>query len=117
MTDEDRDLIAKACGMAPERQLVLIHGTDTMVETAQRLGKAGLDKTIVFTGAMVPYAMHGSDAEFNLGFALAAVQCLPAGVYVAMNGQVWRWDRVRKNRTLGIFETADVPSSAPASSA
>src|SRR4051794_5876371 len=66
MTDEDPELIAKACGMAPENQLVVIHGTDTMVDTAVRIGHAGLDKTIVLTGAMVPYAMHGSDAEFNL---------------------------------------------------
>src|SRR5215218_1605057 len=77
MTDEDRTLIARACDMAPEDQLVVIHGTDTMVETAVKLGHAALDKTVVLTGAMVPYAMHGSDAEFNLGFALAAVQCLP----------------------------------------
>jgi len=113
MTDEDRELIVRACGFAPESQLVVIHGTDTMVETAVRLGHEGLKKTIVLTGAMIPYAVHGSDAEFNLGFALAAVQCLPQGVYVGMNGQVWRWDRVRKNKTLGVFEPVDAPP-APA---
>lgn len=110
MTDEDRQLIVKACGMAPEERLVVIHGTDTMVETAVQLGRAALGKTIILTGAMVPYAMHGSDAEFNLGFALAAVQCLPHGVYVGMNGQAWPWDRVRKNKSLGVFETLDAPA-------
>ena len=93
---------ARAC---PERAIVVTHGTDTMCETGQALAAADLpDKTIVLTGAMVPYAFGSSDGLFNLGSALSFVQVLPPGVYVAMNGQRFRWDRVRKNRTTGVFE-------------
>lgn len=105
MNDEDRQRILKACHKAPEENLVVVHGTDTMVETAKLLGEAQLAKTIIMTGAMVPYAITESDALFNLGFALAAAQCVPQGVYVAMNGQVWLWNQVRKNRQLGVFES------------
>lgn len=105
MNDEDRQRILKACQVAPEENLVVVHGTDTMVETAKLLGDAQLAKTIIMTGAMVPYAITESDALFNLGFALAAAQCAPQGVYVAMNGQVWLWNQVRKNRQLGVFES------------
>jgi L-asparaginase len=84
---------------------VITHGTDTMVETAQALAAASLaGKTIVLTGAMVPYAFGSSDGLFNLGSALSFAQVLPEGVYVAMNGQYFPWDRVRKNRASGVFE-------------
>jgi L-asparaginase len=84
---------------------VITHGTDTMTDTARVLGEARLPKTIVLTGAMVPYAFGSSDGLFNLGSALSFVQVLPAGVYVAMNGRCFAWDDVEKNRELGIFES------------
>ncbi len=85
--------------------IVVTHGTDTMVETAHALARARLnDRTIVLTGAMIPYAFGSSDGLFNLGSALSFVQVLPPGVYVAMNGQHFAWDRVRKNRESGVFE-------------
>ncbi len=96
--------ILAACRRAAERRIVVTHGTDTMVETAGIVGQAGLDKTIVFTGSMVPYAFASSDAVFNLGCALTAVQLLPPGVYIAMNGRTFMWNRVKKNRGRGIFE-------------
>lgn len=104
MNDEDRLRILSACQKATEEHIVVVHGTDTMVETAKVLGAASLPKTIILTGAMVPYAITESDALFNLGFALAASQCASHGVYVAMNGRVWPWNHVEKNKTLGIFE-------------
>lgn len=104
MTHENRLHILAACTAAPESQLVVIHGTDTMVETAQVLGEAGLAKTIVLTGAMIPYAVTGSDSLFNLGYSVCAAQLLPQGVYIAMNGRVFPWQNVRKNRELGVFE-------------
>ena len=86
------------CREAAERAIVITHGTDTMVETARALPRAALDgKTIVLTGAMVPYAFGSSDGLFNLGSALSFVQVLPPGVYIAMNGQHFPWDEVRKN--------------------
>jgi L-asparaginase len=95
---------ARACA---ERAIVITHGTDTMVQTARALAEAGLDeKTIVLTGAMVPYAFGSSDGLFNLGSALSFVQVLPPGVYVAMNGQHFPWNAVRKNTATGSFETA-----------
>lgn len=106
MQDDDRTRVLDACSKANENAIVIIHGTDTMRETAQVLGAAALNKTIVLTGAMVPYEIAGSDALFNFGFAAGVAQTLPAGVYVAMNGQVFPWDRVRKNRAAGVFETA-----------
>ena len=104
MTADHRRIIVEHCRQAPESHIVITHGTDTMAETAAALGRAALDKTIVLTGAMVPYKFGSSDGLFNLGSALAFVQTLPAGVYVAMNGRHFRWDRVRKNRQTGIFE-------------
>ena len=106
MTDAHRQSVLEACRKAPETALVVVHGTDTMVETAQVVGRAGLARTIVFTGAMVPYAVQGSDALFNLGFALAMAQAQPHGAYVAMNGRVFPWGDVRKDRTGGVFESA-----------
>ena len=105
MTDDDRRTILENCRHAAEEQIVITHGTDTMAETARVLGEAGLPKTIVLTGAMVPYAFGSSDGLFNLGSALSFVQALPHGVYVAMNGRCFAWDDVEKNRSLGIFES------------
>ena len=98
--------ILESCTRAPESRIVVTHGTDTMVETAKILGQAALPKTIVLTGAMVPYSFTASDAVFNLGSAIAAVQLQPSGVYLAMNGRVFAWDSVRKNRQTGTFEEA-----------
>ncbi len=105
MTAEQRQAIADRCAAAPEKRIVITHGTDTMVETARRLGPAIRDKTVVLTGAMVPYKFGSSDGLFNLGAALALVQTLPPGVYVAMNGRWFPWNAVRKNRERGIFES------------
>jgi L-asparaginase len=104
MTDADREAILDNCRQAPETQIVVTHGTDTMVETARLLAAGAHGKTIVLTGAMVPYAFGSSDGLFNLGSALSFVQVLPPGVSIAMNGRCFRWDRVRKNTALGIFE-------------
>jgi L-asparaginase len=104
MTDADRQLILQNCRGAAEERIVITHGTDTMTDTARVLGEARLGKTIVLTGAMVPYAFGSSDGLFNLGSALSFVQSLPHGVYVAMNGRCFAWDDVVKNRQLGVFE-------------
>jgi L-asparaginase len=104
MTDADRDRILSACRGAPEERIVITHGTDTMEHTARTVGAARLAKTIVLTGAMVPYTFGSSDGLFNLGSALAFAQSLSAGTYVAMNGRCFRWDNVRKNRSSGVFE-------------
>lgn len=107
MTDQDRARIAETCRSAPERAIVITHGTDTMVHTAHALAAAALEgKTIVLTGAMIPYAFGSSDGLFNLGSALSFAQVLPPDVYVAMNGRYFRWDAVRKNRETGYFEEA-----------
>jgi len=105
MTSADRALIVERCRQAAEDRILITHGTDTMVETAAALAAAiGGTKTIVLTGAMVPYAFGSSDGLFNLGSALSFVQVLPPGVYVAMNGRCFDWNRVRKNRETGVFE-------------
>jgi L-asparaginase len=107
MSDVDRQKIVERCAAAEERAVLVTHGTDTMVETARALAAAEIvAKTIVLTGAMVPYAFGSSDGLFNLGSALSFVQVLPPGVYIAMNGQHFRWDLVRKNKTTGVFEAA-----------
>ena len=103
MTDAHRRGVLEACREAPERSIVVVHGTDTMAETAAVLGRAALDKTVVFTGAMVPYSVQGSDAPFNLGFALAACLTLPRGAYVAMNARIFPWDDVVKDKAHGTF--------------
>ncbi len=113
MTDADRDLIANNCAEAPEPEIVITHGTDTMVETARVLAEAVLDKTIVLTGAMIPIAFGSSDGLFNLGGALTAVQVLPPGVYITMNGRVFAWDNVRKNPDTGVFEALDESRTPP----
>ncbi len=104
MDDEDRKLILDACNHASEKMILITHGTDTMAETAKVLGEARLDKTIILTGAMIPYVFGSSDGLFNLGSALAFCQSLPRDVYIAMNGEYFCWDNVRKNRNVGAFE-------------
>lgn len=104
MQEVNRDSVVEACARAPEELIIITHGTDKMVETAERIGRAGLEKTVVFTGAMVPYRVQGSDALFNFGSAFSAVQILPHGVWIAMSGRVFAWNAVRKNREKGRFE-------------
>lgn len=104
MADDDRDIIKEACIRCTEKRILITHGTDTMEVTARHLGPAITDKTVVITGAMVPYAFGSSDGLFNLGSALAFVQTLPPGVYIAMNGRYFHWTNVRKNRSVGMFE-------------
>ncbi len=120
MTDADRNTIAQNCQQTKEDKIIITHGTDTMVETAQVLAKhfahslkgedsgnsslqGGGQKTIVLTGALIPYKFGSSDGLFNLGSALAFVQTLPAGIYIAMNGRCFNWDNVKKNKELGEF--------------
>lgn len=104
MSDDDRDIIAHNCVQCEEEKIVITHGTDTMVETAKVLAEKITDKTIVLTGAMIPYKFGSSDGLFNLGAALAYVQTLPNGIYIAMNGKFFNWNNVRKNKELGLFE-------------
>jgi len=104
MTDADRELIVRNCAQCEESSIVITHGTDTMVETAAAIAQGVSGKTIVITGAMIPFAFGSSDGLFNLGSALSLVQVLPPGVYIAMNGQHFAWDGVRKNRDTGVFE-------------
>lgn len=104
MTDSDRELVVRNCAQCDHSRIVVTHGTDTMVETAAAIAKGVTGKTIVLTGAMIPYAFGSSDGLFNLGSALSFAQVLPPGVYIAMNGQHFSWDCVRKNRDTGVFE-------------
>ena len=104
MTAAHREQIVYACRSCAESHIVVTHGTDTMVDTARVLAAAQLEKTIILTGAMIPYAFGSSDGLFNLGSALSFAQSLPIGVYVAMNGRWFHHDRVRKNRERGVFE-------------
>jgi L-asparaginase len=104
MQDADRQRVLAACQAASEKAIVIVHGTDTMPQTAAVLGAAHLGKTVVLTGAMIPYEIANSDALFNLGFACGVAQTLAPGVYVAMNGQVFAWNNVTKNRAAGVFE-------------
>ncbi len=104
MTDADRNIVLENCKAAPGDRIVIIHGTDRMVETARVLAESIHDKTIVLSGAMIPFMFAGSDSLFNLGSSLAFVQTLPHGVYIAMNGKYFHWDNVRKNREKGEFE-------------
>jgi L-asparaginase len=104
MSDADRALIVQNCLQSEEDRIVITHGTDTMVETAAAVAGAVTGKTVVLTGAMIPYAFGSSDGLFNLGSALSFVQVLTPGVYISMNGKCFPWDRVRKNRERGEFE-------------
>ena len=103
MKDDDRSLIVKNCSACDEDKIVITHGTDTMEQTAQALGRAKIAKTIVLTGAMVPYKFGSSDGLFNLGSAIAFAQTLPHGVFVAMNGRYFSWDNVTKDKQSGKF--------------
>ena len=103
MTAADRRRILAACRRAPEKRIVITHGTDTMAETAAVLGRGLANKTVVLTGAMRPYRFGSSDGLFNLGSAISFAQILPSGVYISMNGRLFPWDDVRKDRRLGIF--------------
>ncbi len=106
MSDADREIISYTCKNAKVDKIIITHGTDTMVKTATYLAAANIDKTIVITGAMIPYAFGtSSDGFFNLGSALAFVQSLPKGVFITMNGRSFNWDNVRKNTDTGYFET------------
>jgi len=113
MTDAERGLIIENCRTAPESRIVITHGTDTMVVTAWALARAVTGKTIVLTGAMIPYKFGSSDGLFNLGSALAFAQTLPPGVYVAMNGRCFAAHRVRKNRETGVFEETESAGAEP----
>jgi L-asparaginase len=104
MTEADRKKILKECQSSEENKILITHGTDTMAETAQLLGKHIQNKTIILTGAMVPYAFGSSDGLFNLGSAMAYLQMLPPGVYISMNGKYFHWNNVRKNKEIGLFE-------------
>ena len=104
MSDQDRQIILDHCLKSAEDRILITHGTDTMEVTARMLGQTLTDKTIVLTGAMIPYKFGSSDGLFNLGSALAFVQTLPHGVYIAMNGKYFQWNNVRKNRQTGEFE-------------
>jgi L-asparaginase len=104
MSEIDRFTIRDNCHRCSEDRILITHGTDTMVETARILGKAKIDKTIILTGAMIPFKFGSSDGLFNLGCAIGFVQALPKGVYIAMNGRIFSWDNVAKNRKLGEFE-------------
>jgi len=110
LTEADREAICQAAIAAPETKIIVTHGTDTMVQTGQWLAARQLAKTIVLVGAMVPYTFSNSDGLFNLGLAFGAVQLLPSGVYVAMNGRIFPWNTVRKNSTQGVFESVTTPA-------
>ena len=104
MTVEDRNLVVENCKHAKEEKIIITHGTDTMTETGKMLAEAKIEKTIVLTGAMIPYKFGSSDGLFNLGSALGFVQSLPKGIYIAMNGRCFNYDKVKKNKKTGIFE-------------
>ncbi len=105
MTRSQRELIVSKCTESDDDQIVITHGTDTMTKTGKMLAEKKLDKTIVLTGAMIPYKFGSSDGLFNLGGAIAYAQSLSNGVYIAMNGQFFEWDKVEKNREKGVFES------------
>ncbi|GFO72281.1 L-asparaginase [Bathymodiolus japonicus methanotrophic gill symbiont] len=105
MTISDRDAIKQSCINSNAQQIIITHGTDTMVDTAKHLAMAIQDKIIVLVGAMIPYTIKQSDALFNLGSAITAVQLLPPGIYITMNAKVFDWDKVRKDRPIGEFKS------------
>ena len=107
MTPNQRELIVSKCIDSEEDQIVITHGTDTMTITGKMLAEKKMDKTIVLTGAMIPYKFGSSDGLFNLGGAIAYAQSLSSGVYIAMNGQFFEWDKVEKNREKGVFESKE----------
>ncbi len=104
MTDDDRQTILQSCRRSKSNRILITHGTDTMEITARVLGENITDKTIILTGAMIPYKFGSSDGLFNLGSALAFIETLPPGVYIVMNGRYFNWNNVRKNKKTGEFE-------------
>ena len=104
MTENDRNIIVDNCKKSSSDMILVTHGTDTMVVTAEKLAAEQMDKTIILTGAMIPYKFGSSDGFFNLGSGLAFAQSLPKGVYIAMNGRYFGWNNVRKNKKTGFFE-------------
>jgi len=104
MTEADRNRIVESCINCANPRIIITHGTDTMVETAKCLADANIEKTIILTGAMIPYKFGSSDGLFNMGCALSFAQTLPHGVYITMNGRYFVWDNVRKNKAEGFFE-------------
>jgi L-asparaginase len=104
MTEHDRIRIVEYCQSCKENKIIITHGTDTMVETAKKIAEANIQKTIVLTGAMIPYKFGSSDGLFNMGCAFAFVQTLVYGVYITMNGRCFNWHDVKKNRETGFFE-------------
>ena len=107
MDSAGRAAVVESCRTCDFERIVITHGTDTMVDTARQIAEADLGKTVVLTGAMRPYSFVHSDAMFNLGTAIGGVQTLPHGVWIAMNGHLFAWDNVRKNREQGLFEPLD----------
>jgi len=104
MTKYHRNIILEKCLNSKEEKIIITHGTDSITETANILGQNVKDKTIILTGAMIPFAFGSSDGLFNIGSSLAFVQTLPHGVYISMNGKYFRWDNVKKNKMTGEFE-------------
>ncbi len=117
MMSQDREEILKKCIHCAENKIIITHGTDTMVQTARVLGDHVKKKTVVLVGAMIPYVFGASDALFNLGCAFSAVQVLQQGVYITMNGKIFHWDNVRKNRESGEFEELPHEEATPAGGA
>ena len=107
MSDADRDSIVQKCFESNENKILITHGTDTMVKTAKLLSAKITTKTIVLTGAMIPYKFGSSDGLFNLGSALSFLQSLPYGIYIAMNGNIYNWNNVKKNKELGLFQSLE----------
>lgn len=105
MQESHRQIIADRCTECIDNKIVITHGTDTMVKTASKIAERQLPKTIILTGAMIPYKFGSSDGLFNMGCALAFAQTLSQGVYITMNGRYFTWDNVRKNKATGFFET------------
>ena len=105
LTDEDRQALYECCDEAPESHIIITHGTDTMSQTADTLSRLS-GKTIVITGSARPERFENTDAHFNVGVAVGAVEALEPGVYIAMNGVVSRWDKVRKDPKTGQFLSA-----------
>ena len=109
MTEDQRQTLALAVAESPENRLIIIHGTDTMVRSADFIAlHKRAEQTVVFTGAMIPASQPNSDALFNLGLAVAAAQLCPAGCYIAMSGSIWLAKDASKNHLQGRFEGTPV---------
>jgi L-asparaginase len=104
LSDKDRNLILMECKTCKERKIIITHGTNELVKTAKFLAKSIKNKTIILIGSMTPYTFVNSDAEFNVGFAMSSVQLLKNGIYIAMNGKVFNWDNVKKDKKKGEFK-------------